>query len=211
MKLVSFCAFSLWCFVVWVGPCLMEDEEWQNALKPWKEKIGGLDCKARRRTLIWAVALVRPRKFRFFSRSKGVKSGEVDFSTWWLRALAFIKYDDLWESEKKRVLCQKCFGSHKTAPVDDLIQLLRTEGSLYHQKKFRLKANNTHANVVTACEERFATQMTAQTTALRDHLMLSHYKYRPRQQVTWPQVWLYREPMLPSFPSPKTSKKMVWW
>ena len=59
----------------------------------------------------------------------------------------------------------------KTAPVDDLMQLLRTEGSPYNQEKFRLKAKNTHANVVTACEERFATQMTAQTTALRDQLM----------------------------------------
>ena len=37
----------------------------------------------------------------------------------------------------------------KTAPVDDLMQLLRTEGSPYHQEKFRLKAKNTHANVVT--------------------------------------------------------------
>ena len=59
----------------------------------------------------------------------------------------------------------------KRAPVDDLMQLLRTEGSPYHQEKFRLKAKITHANVVTACEERFATQITAQTTALRDQLM----------------------------------------
>ena len=29
----------------------MEDEERQNVLNPWKEKIGGLECKARRRTL----------------------------------------------------------------------------------------------------------------------------------------------------------------
>ena len=58
----------------------------------------------------------------------------------------------------------------KTAPVDDFMQLLRTEGSPYREK-FRLKAKNTHASVVTACEERFATQMTAQTTALRDQLM----------------------------------------
>ena len=29
----------------------MKDEEWQNALKPWKEKIGGRECKAMRRTL----------------------------------------------------------------------------------------------------------------------------------------------------------------
>ena len=28
----------------------------------------------------------------------------------------------------------------KTAPVDDIMQLLRTEGSPYHQEKFRLKA-----------------------------------------------------------------------
>ena len=52
----------------------------------------------------------------------------------------------------------------KTAPVDDLMHP-------YHQDKFRLKAKNTHANVVTACEERFATQMAVQTTALRDQLM----------------------------------------
>ena len=51
------------------------------------------------------------------------------------------------------------------------MQLLRTERSPYHQKKFRLKAKNAHANVVTACEERLATQMTAQTTALQDQLM----------------------------------------
>ena len=104
----------------------MEDEERQNALKPWKEKIGGIECKARLRTLNKVyISLqdrdddedeyeqwlsVRPRKLRSFSRSKGVKSGEVDFSTWWLHALAITKYDDLWESEKKRVLCQKCLG-----------------------------------------------------------------------------------------------------
>ena len=46
------------------------------------------------------------------------------------------------------------------------MQLLRTEGSPYYQEKFRLNAKNTHANVVTACEERFATEMTAQATAL---------------------------------------------
>ena len=34
-----------------------------------------------------------------------------------------------------------------------------------------MKAKNAHANVVTAREERFATQMTAQTTALQDQLM----------------------------------------
>ena len=83
--------------MVWVGPCLMEDEKRQDALKPWKEKIGGLECKARRHTLDnvntslqyrdndddeyeqWLP--VRPRKLRSFSGSKGVKSGEVDFST----------------------------------------------------------------------------------------------------------------------------------
>ena len=47
----------------------------------------------------------------------------------------------------------------------------KTEGSPYHQKKFRLKAKITHAIVVTACEEKFATQMTVQTTALRGQLM----------------------------------------
>ena len=83
--------------MVWVGPCLMEDEERQNALKPWKEKIGGLECIARRRTLDKVYTSlqdrdddddeyeqwlpVRPRKLRSFSGSKGVKSCEVDFST----------------------------------------------------------------------------------------------------------------------------------
>ena len=69
-------------------------------------------------------------------------------------------------------------------PVDDLIQLLRTEGGPYHQKKFRLKAKNAHANVVTACEERFATQKTAQTTALQDQLMSFTLQIEARQQVT---------------------------
>ena len=109
-----FVYFSLWYFVVWVGPCLMEDEERQNALKPWKEKIGGLECKARRRTLDKVYTSLQdrdddddeyeqwlpvvPRKLRSFSWSKGVKSGEVDISIWWLHALAITKYDDLWES-----------------------------------------------------------------------------------------------------------------
>ena len=104
----------------------MEDEERQNALKPWKGKIGGLECKARCRTLDKVYTSlqdrdddddeyeqwlpVRPRKLRSFSGSKGVKSGEVDFSTWWLHALAITNYDDLWESEKKRVLWQKFLG-----------------------------------------------------------------------------------------------------
>ena len=104
----------------------MEDEERQNALKLWKEKIGGLECKARRHTLDKVYTSlqdrdddddeyeqwlpVRPRKLRSFSGSKGVKSGEVDFSTWWLHALAIAKYDDLWESEKKQILCQKFLG-----------------------------------------------------------------------------------------------------
>ena len=39
-----------------------------------------------------------------------MKPGEVDFSTWWLHAFAIIKYYDLWESEKKRVLCHKFLG-----------------------------------------------------------------------------------------------------
>ena len=34
----------------------------------------------------------------------------MDFSAWWLHALAIIKYDDLWKSEKKQVLCQKFLG-----------------------------------------------------------------------------------------------------
>ena len=83
--------------MVWVGPCLMEDEERQYALKPWKKKIGGFECKARHRTLEKVYTSlqdrdddddeyeqwlpVRPRKLRYFSGSNGVKSGEVDFST----------------------------------------------------------------------------------------------------------------------------------
>ena len=75
----------------------MEDAERQNVLNPWKEKLGGLECKARRRTLDKVYTSlqdrdddddeyeqslpVRPRKLRSFSGSKGVKSGEVDFST----------------------------------------------------------------------------------------------------------------------------------
>ena len=83
--------------MVWVGASLMEDEERQNALKLWKEKIGGLECKARLRAVDnvytslqdrdddddkyeqWLP--VRPRKLKSFFGSKGVKSGEVDFST----------------------------------------------------------------------------------------------------------------------------------
>ena len=39
----------------------MEDEERQNALKPWKEKIGGLECNDRRRTLDKVYASLQDR------------------------------------------------------------------------------------------------------------------------------------------------------
>ena len=266
---------------------VMEDEEWQSALKPWKEKIGGLDRKLRRRTLDKVYTFlqdrddddddyerrlpVRPRKLRSFSGAKEVKSGEVDFATWRLHALAITADEDLRKSEKKRVLCESLLGSAlevvctldskstasellvlleqhfgdvadgfelysqfraavqgmqetaseylhrlrvlemkavdrkgmsldsvplevirqfesncadddllfrvgvrekllKPPAVADLLHLLKTEESRRHQKKFRLKARNARANVVTACEEGFAAQMTAQMTALQDQL-----------------------------------------
>ena len=120
----------------------MEDGERQNALKPRKEKIGGLEGKARRRTLDKVYTSlqdrdddddeyeqwlpVRPRKLRSFSGSTRVKSGEVDFSTWWLHALAITKCDDLWESEKKKfwVLALEAFCITPKSTVSELLVLL---------------------------------------------------------------------------------------
>ena len=257
----------------------MEDEERQNALKLWKEKIGGLECKARRHTLDKVYTSlqdrdddddeyeqwlpVRPRKLRSFSGSKGVKSGEVDFSTWWLHALAIAKYDDLWESEKKRILCEKFLGlalevfcMTPKSTVSELLVLLEqnfgdvTDGfELYsqfraaiqgmqrylHQFHFlAMKAGSLRVNVLMMCCSVTAWGRSSQKqlqwmtlcsfweqkgvrTIRRNSgwrprmpmwwlpvekgsplrwqhrrrlfeisLCLSHYKYRPRQQVTWP-------------------------
>lgn len=260
------------------------DEEWKAAMAPWKERLGSLEGKARRRTVEQVYSFlrgeeddseheqrlpVRSRKLRSFSGSKYVKQGEVDFATWRLHALSLVEDDILREAEKKRVLCESLLspalevactldvtstssellyvleqhfgdvadgfelysqfraavqGMQETASeylhrlhvlamkavdkkgmsgssvprevtrqfenncadddlllrvgvmdmisappaVADLLHAVRTEECRRHQKKFRLKARTARANVVTACEEGFAAQMTAQMATLQD-------------------------------------------
>ena len=95
----------------------------------------------------------------------------------------------------------------KTAPVDDLMQLLRAEGSPYHQEKFKLKAKNTHANVVTACEEKFTTQMSAQTTALRDKLMPFTQQIQAKTASNLTTCVIVQEAYASQLPNPKDKQE----
>ena len=89
------------------------DEEWKAALTPWKEKMDELQWKDRRRTLDEVVSFftgdeedesrlpIHPRKLRPFSGSKHVGSGEIDYDTWRLHALAVVDDLGLRDADKK--------------------------------------------------------------------------------------------------------------
>ena len=94
------------------------DEQWKAALTPWKEKMDELQRKDRRCTLDEVVSFftgddedesrlpIRPRKLRPFSGSKHVGSGEIDYDTWRLHALAVVDNLGLQDADKKRVIIE---------------------------------------------------------------------------------------------------------
>lgn len=98
----------------------MDELEWQDTLKPMKEKMQHMDVKTRRRTMDQFSSFlkgddddssghalpVRPRKLRPFSGSSETRAGEVDFRTWKLYASTLVDDLELRESEKKRVILE---------------------------------------------------------------------------------------------------------
>ena len=99
------------------------------------------------------------------------------------------------------------WGSSSQKQLQWMILCSFWKKSPYHQKKFRVKAKITHANMVIACGERFATQMTVQTTALRDQLMLFRLQIQTKTANNLTTCVIVQRAHASKLPIPKDKKK----